>query len=240
MGALFDYMQQAQLLIRDARQELVNPTDLITYINQARGQLAGEAQCVVDVGTLSLVAAQQVYRFDSILTGGNGISFPINVRTMWYGVGTGQVWIRPRPWPWFSLYQLNNPAPTPGPPKIWSQYAQGVKGTFYVAPVPDQAYSILADCICYPDPLAADTDFEAIPYLWTDAIPFYAAYLALLTMQTQSAAAEADKMFGKYQEYVARARQAATPPVLPTIYAQSPNPVRAGQLGMTTQPRGGQ
>ena len=39
---LFQYQQQTQRLIRDTRQELVNPDDLVTFINEARGQLAGE------------------------------------------------------------------------------------------------------------------------------------------------------------------------------------------------------
>ena len=73
-------------------------------------------------------------------------------------MGTGQLWIRPRPWPWFSLYELSNPVPSQGPPKVWAQYGQGASGTIYISPLPDIAYTVQADCICYPSPLATDLD----------------------------------------------------------------------------------
>ena len=38
-------------------------------------------------------------------------------------------------------------------------------------------------------------------------------------------------MYQRYGEYVARARKAATSPVLPGIYAQQPNAARMGQIG---------
>lgn len=237
---LFAYQQMTQRFIRDAKQELVNPDDLVTFINEARGQLAGEADCIVHVGTLALTSPTQVYPFSAIALGVTGIAGPLKVRTLWYGVASGQLWIRPRPWPWFSLYELSNPVPSQGPPKVWAQYGQGASGTIYVSPLPDTGYSVQADCICYPSPLALDTDPEVIPYQWTDAIPYYAAYLAMLSMETPAALQEADKMFGRYQEYVARARRAATSPVMPGIYAQSPNVTRAGQLGMSAPARGAQ
>ena len=236
---LFQYMRRAQRILRDQRVQMISPADLIAFVNEARGQIAGEAECVVATGALNITSASQVYPFSS-LTFSNGIAGALNVRTMWYGVGSGQIWIRPRPWPWFALYHLNNAAPQPGPPKIWSQYGQGVDGTFYLSPVPDQNYTLSVDSICYPAELKTDADPEVIPYLWTDAIAYYALYLGLLAMQTGGSTAESDKMYQRYEQYVARARRAATPPVLPSIYAQQPNLVRAGQLGMTAQSRGGQ
>jgi hypothetical protein len=43
---LFSYLQQTQRFLRDANQELLNPQDLITYINRARRQVAMQAQCL--------------------------------------------------------------------------------------------------------------------------------------------------------------------------------------------------
>ena len=334
---LFQYQQETQRLIRDTRQEQVEPADIVTFINEARGQLAGESDCIVQVGNLTLDSPTQVYPFSGITfapvavagsllydnggalntddgtypasgsgapgsiwsNGGEvnvvlgGISVPgapvyfgsvtsaqllalgglglptsdpqvsnqlwnqdgrvlisvgtepgiagtLKVRTLWYSVGTGQLWIRPRPWPWFSLYELSNPVPSQGPPKVWAQYGQGASGTIYISPLPDIAYTVQADCICYPSPLATDNDPEVIPYQWTDCIPYYAAYLALLSMETPLALQQADKMYQRYGEYVARARKAATSPVLPGIYAQQPNAARVGQLGTAPQARGAQ
>lgn len=44
--SLFDYMKSTQRLIRDARQELINPQDLIEYVNVARREVAMRSQCV--------------------------------------------------------------------------------------------------------------------------------------------------------------------------------------------------
>mgnify|MGYP001617189507 CR=1 FL=1 len=46
MPTLFDYQQQTQRFLRDAKQEYVNPTDLIDYINRARREVAMRSQCI--------------------------------------------------------------------------------------------------------------------------------------------------------------------------------------------------
>lgn len=45
-GALNEYLQQVQRLLRDAKQEFLNPDDLRHYINRARREVANTAQCV--------------------------------------------------------------------------------------------------------------------------------------------------------------------------------------------------
>jgi hypothetical protein len=93
------------------------------------------------------------YAFTAInLSGAAGVASVLNVQTTWYSVGDGKKWIRPRPWPWFSLYELNNPVPMGGAPLVWSQYGQGSaglgsitnmgggtisSGSFYIDPAPD-------------------------------------------------------------------------------------------------------
>lgn len=44
--ALFEYMKQTQRFIRDSKMELVDPNDLITYINRARREIAYRTQCL--------------------------------------------------------------------------------------------------------------------------------------------------------------------------------------------------
>jgi hypothetical protein len=214
-------------------------TDLDAYINVARGQLSGEAECIVAVGTLALTQGVQVYPFSSIVypsaSSVSGIQGPLNIRQAWRVVGSGQTWITPRPWPWFSLYELSNPAPAQGPPVVWSQYGQGVNGTIYVSPVPDQSYTLNVDVPSYPITLVDDTTVEAIPYAFTDAVPFFAAYYALLAAQSTARQADADRMLQRYTQFVQRARSMANPSVLPFIYSQTGNPVSANQLGTQGQ-----
>jgi hypothetical protein len=233
---LFTYQRRVQRFLRDTRTLVVNPDNIKDYINEARAQLAGESECLRVMGSLTLAAGTNLYPFSSISLGAaSGIGGILNVRAMWYVVASGQKWMRPRPFEWFSLYELNNPVPQQGPPKLWSQYAQGSTGSLYVSPIPDQAYTVPADCTCYPVDLVDDTTVEAIPKLWTYAIPYYATYLAMMEMETGGDTGAAEKMFAKYKEYVIRARRGATPSVMPSIYSQIPSTTRADQ-----QPNGDQ
>src|SRR5262245_29253650 len=43
---LNEYMQQVQRFLRDAKQEMLNPEDLTSYINRARREIAMKAQCI--------------------------------------------------------------------------------------------------------------------------------------------------------------------------------------------------
>ena len=53
---------------------------------------------------------------------------------------------------------------------------------------------------------------EAIPEPFSDAVPFYAAWLCLMTLQRQ---ADANLMLARYKELARRGRQLSTPTVLP-------------------------
>lgn len=46
MATLNDYLQQVQRFMRDSRQDLLNPDDLVAYINRARRETAMRAQCI--------------------------------------------------------------------------------------------------------------------------------------------------------------------------------------------------
>ena len=237
---LYAYQQQVQRLIRDIAQKDANPADLIGYINEARTQLAGDSQSIRAMGALALTAGSMgPYAFSSVsLTSAVGVAGILSIQTMWYWVGGGQQWIRPRSFPAFSLFTLNDPVPEAGQPIVWSQYGQGVNGTLYFN-MPDIAYQMVADCTCYPAALASDTDPEAIPAPWTTAGPYYAAYLALMAMSASDQSQAADMMFKRYTMFVTRARVQSTPMVSPSSYAQVPSLVRDGQLGQSGQQGGG-
>jgi hypothetical protein len=242
--ALAAYLAQTRRLLQNpaAPVGLYSDADLTTYINEARTQAAAESGSIRRLGSLALTPGNRgAYSFLNItfdVLPAIGVQGVVNVRTIWYLVGSGQKWLRPRPFEWFSLFELNNAAPQQGPPKMWSQYDPGLKGLLYFN-TPDQAYTLTLDTVCYPVPLVDDSTPEALPPLWTTAIPYYAAYLALLSSQTGARTAEADKMMERYTEFAGRARAFATPGVLPTIYPQTPNPVAANQLGSPGAAPGG-
>jgi hypothetical protein len=221
------------------------------WINIARGQLAGEAECVRAIGTISTVIGQRNYNFSALSFGSSattGIQGAINVRRVTYSVASGQQWIPPREWEYFDLYHVNNPAPLQGPPVVWAQYAQGAAtpatgssatGSFWIDPPPDTVYSLNCDCTCYPITLINDSTVEAIPYLFTDCVPFFAAYYAFLSAQTGARSADAERMYGYYQTFLARARRISNPSVNRSQYEQASDPAAINKLGIQRSPEKG-
>lgn len=210
---LFQYLQKTQLLLNDVSMAVYNKFDLTSYINTARNQVSGEAECIRTYASLATVANTQSYSFSSIAGLQSGVAGVLDVRIALVSAA-GSI-MQARPWEWFAQYYLNPAAPVTGTPTIWSQYGQGVSGSIYLYPVPASVLTINLDSVCYPSPLASDADPEAIPYPWTDAIPYFAAYLALLNSQQPDQAAS---MFAQYELFALRGRQITTPTVLPGNY----------------------
>lgn len=235
--ALASYLALTQALLQNpnAPNKLYNDVQITGYINQARGQLAGDSQAIKRIGSYSLTTGSWgPYPFSGIVITDTNVAGVLNVRQQWYPIGTGQIWFRSRPWPWFSIYHLNTAAPVQGPPKEWAQYAEGEAGSIYIGPQPDQDYAISADCACFPIDLIDDSTVEAIPAPWTIAIPYYAAYLALLSSQTMTRLQDALEMFQLYEKFVGRARQFSTPEIIPGNFPQQANPTRQNQLGQSS------
>ena len=245
--ALTAYQTQLQNLLQlpQAPVTLYPLATLNTWINMARGQLAGEAECIRAIGTLTTVVGQMQYPFSSLNFGTSattGIQGAINVRRITYSVASGQQWIPPREWEYFDLYYVNNPVPVNGPPEVWAQYGQGAAppasggsnatGSFWISPPPDYVYTLNCDCVCYPIPLVTDGTVEAIPYLWTDTVPFFAAYYAFLSAQTGARQADADRMYNYYKEFLNRARQFSNPSVNRSQYEQAADPATINKLGV--------
>jgi len=237
--ALTAYLAATRRLLQNpqAPTSLYSDSDLTSYINTARGQIAGENECIRNAATLALVAAQRVYLFSAITLGSpsTGIQGVLNVRMAAYQVGNGERLMRTRGFEYFKTYFLNKPVQTPGPPAEWAQYGQGASGSLYVSPLPDGAYTLNLDTVCRPIDLADDTTAEAIPYPWTDCVPFFAAYYAYLGSQVPARSADAERMFQRYEEFAARARVISNPTVQPYIYPRSGDPTKQNKLGL--QPR---
>lgn len=214
------YLQQTQRLLANPTSSLYNTSDLTFYINSARGQLAGEGECIRVIAPLSTTSGTRSYAFSSVVTAFattqvSGIQGVLAVRMINLVSSGGTLVLDSRPWEWINNYYLSNPQPPGGPTRRWAQYGQGALGTIVVDPIPDQVYTLNLDTVCYPIALALDTDPEAIPYPWTDAVPYYAAYLAYYNAQR---AQDAENMRMQYENFVQRARQITTPTVLPSNF----------------------
>jgi hypothetical protein len=82
-------------------------------------------------------------------------------------------------------------------PCVCAQYGQGTNGSFYVYPIPSQAYQMEWDCYCLPQDLITDLSVEAIPDPWTDAVAYWAAHLCYLSIQNFNAAKFYEDMFNR-------------------------------------------
>ena len=244
------YLKQTRRLLQlpgTQSTSLYTDVDLTDFVNISRGQVAGEGACIRLHGAIATVAGQEAYNFSAINTGvsaTNGVQGVIRIDSIHCAAGTGQLWMTPRPWPWFSLFNRNNPVPKPGVPTEWSQFGQGAApsgvantsingGSFYVSLVPDDIYNLSCNSVCYPIPLVDDTTVEAIPYLWTDAVPFFAAYFALMSAQTNARMSDAATMYkGHYNEFMDRARKQSNPETNNWIYSQAGDPSQAAKMGI--------
>lgn len=242
------YQTATQALLQNpgAPSTLYAITDINRWINTARGQVAGDGQCIRFIGTVPTIVGQRAYTFASLSFTNIAIGGALSVRRINYAVGSGQKIVYLREWEWFDYYYLNNPVPVNGAPSHAAQHQQGgagpgvgggagtaATGSFYLDPPPDAVYTLSCDCNCWPISLVDDTTIEAIPYSWTDAVPFLAAYYALMSSQTTEREAQAARLYQQhYLTFLQKARGNTNPAVLSYMYEQAPNPTTANQLGL--------
>lgn len=294
---LTKYLTRVQSLVSDAANQFWSQSSLINFINEARGQIAAEGQCikVLTPGTngissitvtaggsgyttpptvtitgpgtgatatavltgdavtsvtvtaagskydntttisfsggggsgakatpvincLNTVANQEVYTFATantfvqLTTGVSSILFVESVAVSWGA-------LKPvlNQWNWNDLQARVRAYPViSGQPAMWAQFGQGQSGSIYLQPVPTQALPMEFNCICTPIDLVDDTTAEAIPYPWTDAVPYYSAYLAFLNARRPE---EARDKLNIYNMIMTRARAFSEPSFVPSYYS---------------------
>lgn len=220
--ALTAYQNKTALLLQNpaATTSLYATSDLNTWINMARGQIAGDGRCIRYYTQLATVIGQQAYPFSSVVVAAT-MAGVLNVRMITSTVSGGGYMLAPWPWEYFNQYFIGSTGIAAGRPTDWAQYGQGVSGTIYLNPIPDAINVLHCDVVAYPVDLVNDATVEAIPYPWTDCVPYFAAYLALLSSQTGAREGQANNMFQRYAEFRNRAREYSTPDVVPYQYNQS-------------------
>jgi hypothetical protein len=227
--AITAYITALQNLLHDVAAQFYPVSTLTGFINEARQQIALEGECIRGVGSLTLTPLQTLYQNTSVTSPASplGISALATPRSISWATGFGANGSNPvavlekRAWPWFQFYILGIQAPVPGRPATWAPFDQGTpalpqggssggpigNGSFYINP-PNQAYVVNVEGSWSPINLALDTDPEAIPSPWTDAVPHYAMYLAMVDAR---AFKEAEEAFQAYETMVGRARGIVTP-----------------------------
>jgi hypothetical protein len=80
-------------------------------------------------------------------------------------------------------------------PTYGTQFGRGSGGSLYLYPLPSQPYQMEIDCSCLPQDLLTNLSVEAIPDPWTDAVPYWMAYMAYLEGQNHNSARLMQQLF---------------------------------------------
>lgn len=103
-------------------------------------------------------------------------------------------------------------------PMIAAQYGQGASGSIYVFPIPSVAAQMEWDCYCHPADLVDDDSVDLIPEPWTEAVWYYAKFLAYQNAQRGD---DAQGALAEFNRVIVEGRVAASPSVVPTFYNAS-------------------
>jgi hypothetical protein len=216
----------------------------VTLTNGGWGYITGTTTTVTAVGSgggsnatftltidqsLTTVPGQEVYPFSlaTALVTNPGFLFPgiedvvgvLSVACAWGANAAMKPMLRPKIWSEFQAYLRSYNTGMQTYPAVWSQYGAGVGstgGSIYVWPLPSTASQMDWDCWCRPAVMVQGGNVpEAIPYQWTTAVAFYAAYLAYSNAQR---AEDAKNMFDQYNQKMIEAQATLTAPFVDDYY----------------------
>lgn len=189
-------------------------------ITDPGGGTGASAIATVD-NSVSTVVGQEIYKLStfSILAaltpGVRSVLGVISLAAQWGAGNTYKPTLRQMVWSEFQEQvrifansQVNFPA-------IWATLGQGTAKQIYLYPIPSQVLSMDAQTWCLPADLANDTTVEAIPDPWTEAVQYYAAYLAFSNSQRK---ADADRMETYYKTELITIRSTIEPDFIPDPY----------------------
>jgi len=202
---LTEYQTQTQNLLNDSGGQFFNASTLTSYINRSRRRVASASGCVRVLVQAQTIANQEEYKFHdwtALAQATAGVREILAVRSLAIAIGPGDgawkpVWNR-LPWTDFQArFRIWNKAwmGVISYPGFYAQYGFGVGGSIFLAPIPTLQQPMELDCSCMPFPLQSDNDPEAICLPWSDAVPYYAAFLCMLQQQRKEDAAAILQIF---------------------------------------------
>jgi hypothetical protein len=164
---------------------------------------------------IQTVANQEIYPLPTNVAPLQGILNVIQVRTIAVNFGgsqgSNQYMLEQTDFSELQAYYRFYGPNLVGNPAKWARYNNNI----YLRPIPSQPYPMQWDTICSVIDLVDDTTVEALKYPFTDAVPYYAAYLALMNSQR---AQDADNMFKLYEQFARRARTFFQRTMMPSLY----------------------
>jgi hypothetical protein len=212
MVALANYQAQTQSLLDDFGAVEYTLANLTTYINDARKQIAGASESIRVEAQLNLVGGTQQYPISSVTALPAYVDTLLTARMARLQTATGFSPIAVRSWEWFNSFNLCQPTTLTGAPTECALLQNGTLGILYFSPIPDKVYTAFLNGVALPINLVDNTTIEILSTPWTEAVAYYAAYLALLNAQRS---ADANAMWSRYLSFEQRATQMTTTTRLP-------------------------
>ena len=213
---LIAYQQQTRRLLNDQNFVRFNDFDLVVYINQSRAQIALDTEALRFPATLATANGTQIYALSTLAITGSppGVGDVALIRSAQRQTNTGYVRLEIRPWEWFNSYYIEQATAATGAPTIMAQQrlGAGAAGTLWFYPTPDNTYTIRLFPVCLPIDLVDDATVEALPKPWQDAVAYYAAGLAYMSVGDQQ---NANMMWQRYITFQRRANTQVTGTQLP-------------------------
>ncbi len=188
---LSEYLTQTQRILHDSTGKYWTAGELTDYINLARLKTVADTGCNRILQTVTLSQGTETYNY-SVLPQGISTIDVLNLTLLW---GSLRVPMTYMPFTKFNLEM-----------RAWQQFqsrpiAFSVYGnnTVYVGPVPDQIYTSEWDTVVSPANLVNLTDQCVITFPYSEAVPFYAAYMAKFKEQSLE---EADSYLQRYVMHI--------------------------------------
>lgn len=167
---------------------------------------------------LTTVLGQEVYAFADataiLLNAEPGLQAVVGVLDVAVSWGSMKPVLQWCPWSSFQAYAraLNQGQQYPS---LWSQFQMGESGSIYLFPIPTGRYEMQWDCFCTPQALSGTQTVDLIPDNWTNAVIYYACYLAYLNAQRKD---DANDMFMRYERSLMESAAYSSPPRTPSYY----------------------
>lgn len=127
-------------------------------------------------------------------TGYKSVIYVRNIACSWGGNKPTLDWA---PWDDLQAYCRSYNLGVTSYPFVWSQSMVGENGQIYLFPVPSSLSpgTMEWDCTCTPLELYTNTDYDALPETYQNAVKYWGAYRAYLAKQRSASAAEMRMLF---------------------------------------------
>lgn len=159
---------------------------------------------------------QEIYSTPTSVCLTNGVKDVINVQQVsvnWGSYGSNLYTLIYKDWMWYQAFARQYPNVS-GNPSYWTRF-ENKQNAIYLRYIPSQAFPMQWTTVCSVVNLTDDTTAEAIPYSYTDAIPYFAAYLAMMSSQRKE---DAQNMLQIYNMFAATGRANFQSPIIESIY----------------------